>query len=65
MPIRFDSEGNGSTTIGAPEAVRLINREKGVLVDVSEPGEFAGGHAAGARNIPSGQLEGSKVLPTN
>jgi rhodanese-related sulfurtransferase len=47
------------------EAVRLINREKGVLVDVCEPAEFAAGHAAGARNVPLGQLEGSKDLPSN
>jgi rhodanese-related sulfurtransferase len=45
--------------------VRLINREKGVLVDVSEPNEYALGHAAGARNVPLGQVEGSKDLPSN
>jgi rhodanese-related sulfurtransferase len=43
----------------------LINREKGVLIDVSEPNEFAAGHAVGARNVPLGQLEGSKDLPSN
>jgi rhodanese-related sulfurtransferase len=57
--------GGSGTSVPTGEAVRLINREKGVLVDVSEPGEFAAGHAAGARNIPFGQLEGSKELPTN
>ncbi len=51
--------------VGTAEAVRLINREKGVLVDVSEPAEFAAGHAAGARNVPLGQLEGNKLLPGN
>ena len=51
--------------IGTAEAVRLINREKGVLVDVGEPAEFAEGHAVGARNIPFGRLEGSKDLPAN
>jgi rhodanese-related sulfurtransferase len=44
---------------------RLINREKGVLIDVSEPNEYAAGHATGARNLPFGQVEGSKDLPTN
>ena len=29
------------------------------------PAEFAAGHAAGARNIPLGQLEASKDLPSN
>ena len=51
--------------IGPAEAVRLINKEKGVLIDVSEPAEYAAGHAQGARNIPFGALEGSKDLPTN
>ncbi len=56
------STGGG---VGTAEAVRLINREKGVLIDVSEPAEFAAGHAAGARNIPFGSVEGSKDLPSN
>jgi len=51
--------------IGTAEAVRLINREKGVLIDVCEAREFAAGHAAGARNVPLSALESSKDLPTN
>ena len=51
--------------IGPAEAVRLINKEKGVLIDVSEPAEYAAAHAQGARNIPFGALEGSKDLPSN
>jgi rhodanese-related sulfurtransferase len=47
------------------EAVRLINREKGVLVDVSEPTEYAAGHAAGARNVPVGSIPNAKELPSN
>jgi rhodanese-related sulfurtransferase len=58
-----------SGAVSTAEAVRLINREKGVLIDVSEPAEYATGHAAGARNLPLGQLdggkEGAKGLPTN
>lgn len=38
-------------------AVQLINREKAVVVDVSESEEFAAGHLVGARNIPLGELE--------
>ncbi len=38
-------------------AVQLINREKAVLVDVSEPDEYARSHAVGARNVPLGELE--------
>jgi rhodanese-related sulfurtransferase len=56
---------NQAGAVGTSEAVRLINREKAVLVDVSEPAEFAAGHAAGARHIPFGALEGSKDLPGN
>ena len=59
------SRGMASGAISTAEAVRLINREKGVLLDVSEPAEYASAHAAGSRNVPFGQLEGSKALPTN
>lgn len=51
--------------VGTAEAVRLINREKAVLIDVCEPAEFAAGHASGARNIPMGRLDGAKELPSN
>ncbi len=46
--------GGGVT---AAEAVRLVNREKGVLIDVCEPQEHAAGHSVGSRNVPLGQLE--------
>lgn len=55
----------GGVSVGTAEAVRLINREKGVLVDVCEPAEFAAGHAIGARNVPLGALQGAKELPSN
>jgi rhodanese-related sulfurtransferase len=55
----------GSSAVSPNEAVRLINREKGVLIDVSEPGEYAAGHAIGAKNVPFGQLEKPKELPSN
>ena len=58
------SGGQGAAVTPA-EAVQLMNREKGVLIDVSEPQEFAQGHAVGSRNIPFGQLEGHKQLPSN
>jgi len=57
--------GGGSLSVGTAEAVRLINREKGVLIDVGEPAEFAAGHAAGARNVPMGSLQNTKDLPSN
>ncbi len=55
----------GAGGIGTGEAVQLINHKKAVLVDVSEPEEFAAGHAGGARNVPLGQLPDAKGLPTN
>ena len=55
----------GAGAVGTGEAVRLINREKGVLIDVSEPAEYAAGHAAGARNVPAAVIETSKDLPSN
>jgi rhodanese-related sulfurtransferase len=61
-PLLKPGAAGGITTA---EAVRLINREKGVLIDVSEPTEYAAGHAGGARNVPLAQLEGAKGLPTN
>ena len=39
-------------------AVNLINRERAVVVDVSEPAEYAAGHVGGAKSIPLAQLEG-------
>lgn len=57
--------GGGGSSVNTAEAIRLINREKAVLIDVSEPAEFAAAHAGGSRNIPFGQLEGSKELPGN
>ena len=59
----------GAGSVGTNEAVRLINREKAVLIDVSEPEEFAKGHPNGARNVPlskmDGKIEGAKDLPSN
>lgn len=59
----------GGGAVGTAEAVRLINREKAVLIDVSEPEEFANGHPDGARNVPisklTASLEGVKALPSN
>jgi len=55
----------GSGKVSAAEAVRLINREKAVLLDVSEPAEYAAGHPVGARSVPLGGLETSNALPKN
>ena len=63
-PLLSRSAGGGAKVTTA-EAVRLINREKAVLIDVSEPAEYAASHAGGARNIPLGGLPTSTALPKN
>ncbi len=55
----------GSSKVSTNDAVNLINREKAVLIDVSEPAEYAAGHAAGSRSVPFGSLEASNDLPKN
>jgi len=57
--------GGGAGKISAAEAVRLINREKAVLIDVCEPAGCAAAPPAGAKNVPFGQLDGAKALPSN
>jgi rhodanese-related sulfurtransferase len=42
----------GIQTIPVSEAVRLINRERAVVVDVRDPEEFQGGHIPAALNLP-------------
>lgn len=59
------TSGTQGAAVSPAEAVQLVNREKGVLIDVSEPDEYAKGHAVGSRNIPFGQVEGHKSLPSN
>jgi len=55
----------GGSGLSPGEAVMLINRQKAQLIDVSEPAEYAAGHAAGAKNVPLGSLESSGELPKN
>jgi rhodanese-related sulfurtransferase len=54
MPA-LQKAGQGALT--ADDAVRLINRERAVVVDVCQPPEYAAGHIVGAKNIPLDQLE--------
>ena len=58
---------NGARNAGVSptEAVRLMNREKASVIDVSEPGEYAAGHIVGSKNIPIGRLEVAPELPKN
>lgn len=60
----------GGGSLGASGAVQLMNREKAVVVDVSDAAEFAAGHIVGSKNLPASEmlskLEGAvknKALP--
>ena len=55
-------QGAANGSLSASGAVQLINREKAVVIDVSEVEEFAASHMGGARNIPLSLLE--ERLPT-
>ena len=59
------SRGGAIGGVSPAEAVNLINRERGVLIDVSEPAEYLAGHAGGAKNLPFGTLETTSDLPKN
>ena len=50
-------QGAAAGGLAVNDAVQRMNRDKAVVIDVCEPTEFAGGHIAGARNIPLGQLQ--------
>ncbi len=64
LPL-VNKNAGGSSKVSPTEAVQLINREKAVLIDVSETAEYASGHVAGAKNVPLGSLEASNDLPKN
>ena len=63
-PLINQGAGGGGK-VNPAEAVRLINREKAVLIDVSEVAEFASVHAAGSKSIPLASLETTADLPKN
>ncbi|MBM3389543.1 MAG: rhodanese-like domain-containing protein [Betaproteobacteria bacterium] len=59
---------SGAQSVSVSEAVRLINREKGVLVDIRDAATFAAGHATGSRHVPLEQISlptPSAALPSN
>ena len=57
--------GAAAGGVSTAEAVRLMNQEKAVVIDVCEPAEYAAGHVQGARSIPLATVGGSKDLPSN
>ena len=61
----FAKGATGGAKVSTRDAVQMINREKAVLIDVSDPAEFAAGHAAGSRSVPLANLQSSNDLPKN
>ncbi len=47
----------GIRNLNPTEAIQIINRENGVVVDVCEPQEFAAGHVVRALNVPLSNLK--------
>ena len=58
-------QGATAGGLSTAHAVQLINRERAVLIDVSEPAEYAAGHVAGSRSVPLSNLQASNDLPKN
>ncbi|MCW7537428.1 rhodanese-like domain-containing protein [Aquabacterium sp. A7-Y] len=66
--LLWPSVGRGARGGGVTpgQAVQMMNREKAVVVDISEPKEYAVAHVAGSRNVPLASLESAgKELPSN
>lgn len=54
---------HGVQHVTTAEAIRLLNHEKGLLVDVREPDEYRGGHIPNALSLPlSGLATGLKQI---
>ncbi len=56
-------QGAAVSGLAPAAAVQLINRQKAVVVDVCDAGEFAAGHIVGSKNVPLADLE-SKLTST-
>ncbi len=50
-------KGAAGGTLSAAGAVQLMNREKAVVIDVSDAEEFAAGHVTNSKNVPLSQLD--------
>jgi len=56
----FATGGAGASGLNPAEVTRLINHEKGVVLDIRKPEEFESGHIINALNIPEDQLDVQK-----
>jgi len=48
---------HGIRNANSAQAIQLLNRENGVVVDVCEPREFSAGHVPNAINLPLSSLK--------
>ncbi|MHB1140534.1 MAG: rhodanese-like domain-containing protein [Sulfuricaulis sp.] len=48
---------HGIRNANSAQAIQLLNRENGVVVDVCEPKEFSAGHVPNAINLPLSSLK--------
>ena len=56
MSGSLNSKIAGMTSIGAAEAVRIVNQQNGVFLDIREVSEFAKEHIADSKNMPLSKL---------
>jgi rhodanese-related sulfurtransferase len=47
---------SNSREIGVKDAVRMINDENALVLDIREPGDYKAGHIINAKNIPYSRL---------
>lgn len=48
---------HGIKSLSPAESVLLVNRQSGVFLDVSEPGEYRNGHIPNSLNVPASNLD--------
>lgn len=55
--IFYHQQRTGASSVGPQQAVMLINREEGIVLDIREKKEFEEGHIVDAINIPVAKLK--------
>ena len=55
MLIRNESQKSGPT-VSPQEAIKIVNKESGLFLDLRDSREFKDGHIVGASNIPFNKL---------
>ena len=55
--IAFNESRTAGNSVGVAEAVRLMNREEAITLDIRDRKNFTQGHIAGSINIPTANLD--------